>query len=56
MANTLIDGDAHREGDTSQNDLSGLVLVLVDGIGALSNQLISELADIHNSSTGNALT
>ena len=55
MAHALIDRNAHRESNASQNNLPGLVLVLIDGIGALGKELITELANIGDLCTGNAL-
>ena len=55
VAHALIDRNAHRESNASQNNLPGLVLVLIDGIGALGKELITELANIGDLCTGNAL-
>lgn len=55
MADALVDGDADGESDASKHDLAGLVLVLIDGVGALLNELVTELANIHDLGAGDAL-
>lgn len=48
MAHSLVDGNAHGEGNASGHDLAGLVLVLVDGVGSLLDQLITESGNIND--------
>jgi hypothetical protein len=55
VADALVDRHTDGEGDTSQHHFSGLVLVLVDGVGALLNQLVTKLANISNLGARNAL-
>jgi hypothetical protein len=55
VAHALVDGDAHGESHALQHDLAGLALALVHGVGSLLNQLVTELADVSNLGTGNAL-
>lgn len=55
MAHSLVDGNAHGEGNASGHDLAGLVLVLVDGVGSLLDQLITESGNVNDLGTGDSL-
>ena len=55
MANSLVDGNAHGEGDASGHDLAGLVLVLVDGVGSLLDQLVTESGNVNDLGASDSL-
>jgi dimeric dUTPase (all-alpha-NTP-PPase superfamily) len=51
VADSFVDRDANREGNTLDNDLSVLTLVLKDISSSCFNQFITIFADINDLST-----
>lgn len=55
MADDVIDGHAHGEGNALHGDLAVLALVLEDVGNAGLNGLVTESADVDDLSIGNTL-